>query len=205
METPTRLQRTGERSCEEDAIVQQNHQRRRHHHRLAAHPQRTGGHGGRIPPTTAPRLGTADDAVQRQQVEQPHQRLAALDHVRHALGLQWVNGPDQGGDKREPIGLRPGCRSIGYTRQRPAHHSEQGQRRQEMERQIERMIAPDVQLADRVVDGQREIDDRPPSAEHLAERPELPDALRFDDVFGVVEQKHTAEAADVHHGGDDHQ
>ncbi len=38
-----------------------------------------------------------------------------------------------------------------------------------------------------------------------AERPELPDALRVDNVFGVIEQKHTAEVADVNHGGDDHQ
>ncbi len=76
-------------------IVQQDHQRSRDHDLLAGHPQQASQHSGGVPEPSSAGGRAADEAVQREQVEQAHQRFRPLHDVSHRLRLQGMNRPEQ--------------------------------------------------------------------------------------------------------------
>ncbi len=79
--------------------------------------------------------------------------------------------------------------------QRPAHHAEQGQRREQVDQQVERMVAPWLGPAQRIVYGERYVDQRPAAGrsqrrrQQLRDWPELPDRRIFQHGRLIVEKE----------------
>ncbi len=143
------------------AVVQERDQGRCDHDGFTGHSQRATDHGADLPPIYSRRAVALNDAVQREQIEQAHQRLASLDRIGHALRLQRMDQPDQrdrpGQRRRGPAERGP----QGFRQQRSPHHSEQGQRHEDVNDHIEHVVPPWVETTQRVVRREGQIHDRP--------------------------------------------
>ena len=133
VESPPPPQCLAEGAGQKRAVVKQHHQRRRDHDFLARHAQEAGQHGGGVPEERAPPIGligamgligpigsitpigragglpprarrAANHAVERQQVEQAHQRLGPLHDVGDRFGLQRMHRPEQADRRSQPGG-----------------------------------------------------------------------------------------------------
>src|SRR5204863_4220757 len=125
-------------------------------------------------------LPRANRRVLGEQIEEPHEQLGALRDVSHGVGLERMDEPDRRRHQRERPGRGDEARRAG---ERSPDDAEQDQRREDVQREIEGMIAAHVQLAERVVDRQSEARYRPASedgprrrSERTRERPKLPAA-----------------------------
>ncbi len=101
------------------------------------------------------------EAVQRQQEEQTAERFRALRDADDRFGLERMQRPEQGRQKGERARRRAKAPAQHGAGQRPPHHAQQGERRQRVNRHIQRVIAPYVFAADRMVQCVGEIHDRP--------------------------------------------
>jgi hypothetical protein len=148
-------------SGSERTVVEQHQERRRHHDLLGCHAQQAGRDRANLPAKRPRRLDRPDEAIERQQIEQSHQRLNPLDDVGHGLGLQRMERPQQCGRQRQGRCITPKTSDKGGTRQRPADDPEHRQTSEDMNKQVGRMIAPDIGPAQRIVDRKGDIGDRP--------------------------------------------
>src|ERR1017187_8605001 len=112
-----------------------------------------------------------------------------------------------GPENREGQGQLGGDRAKALPEPRlqesPPYNTQQGQSGEDMNGQIEGVITPDVQATDRVVDGERKIDERPAldgnasptwRGQHIRDRPEMADGWVLHDRLGVVKDEWTGEA-----------
>ena len=203
-------QRLAERRGEEGAIVEQHGKGGRDHDLLARHAHRTRDDRSGVPAAPADQTVAADDAVQRQKVEESHQRFGALDDVGDALGLQRVDHPDQCRCQCEPP-CRAAVRVLeARSRQRAVDDTAEHQRREHVHGQVERVVTPDVQATQRVVDRQREVRERAAFdrtmrrwRERLPRRPEPADVRVVRDRADVVEDEWSGETVVVDREADD--
>jgi len=99
--------RASEVSGDERAVKEEEEDRGGGHHFLGAHAEQAGG-GGEAKPAAGMRgLEGAEEKVERQQIEQRHERLDALHDVGDGFGLERVERPEQGDGERE------NCRLVG--------------------------------------------------------------------------------------------
>ena len=153
------------RGGQEDPVVQGHHGHGRGHHLLGSHAQPEGGHRHRIPPFCG--LRAAQDAVQADEIEQPHQRLKSLHHVRHRRRLQGMDQPDGGHGHGQIRSRSAVASSQGIQQQCPPHEIKQHQGRHEVDRQIHQVIGLDLESVTRpgpgqtVAESQRQMPDRP--------------------------------------------
>ena len=207
---PAPAQRFAERSGEENPIVEKDRQRRGGDRLLGQHPQEAGGERGGVPAARPHRERSARDAVQSEQVEEPRERLRALDDVGHRFGLERVDLPDQrrreGQRRRRALEARAQGRQV----QRQAHQPEQRQRRQDVHDDVEGVKRRRVHGAagESAIDRQAQVQDRPVQRqEECPRRPEMPDRRVRDDLVNVVEDERVRQAVGVHRqaGEDDDQ
>ena len=148
--------------------------------------------------------------IQRQQIKQPHQRLRPLDDVRHRLGLQRVKGPEKGKSEGHECGVERGQARWGSAfaglrrtphrappQKRAPGDAEESESCQNMNQDIQRVIAPSGVPADRIVDRQRRIEHGPALHGHAHARgsqrrpgrPEVADRRIRRDRRGIVENE----------------
>jgi len=103
----------------------------------------------------------AKRAIERQQIEERHQRLGSLCDVVHGFAVERMHDPQQC-DGECQVG-RPMAERRRYARQveRSPDEPEQHEAAQEMDRDVGDVVSRDVQAADRVVDRERQVDERP--------------------------------------------
>ena len=204
VESPAPMKRLPERRREEEAVIGQHHHRRHGHDLFRAHAHRARGDRRRIPGARPRRLRAPNHAIEREQEEQPHQQLGPLHDVGDALGLQRVHDPDQRRRERHPWRRVAVPLTQAGTQQRAPYDPVQRQRRHDVDGQVEGVIAPDVQPAQRVVHGQGKVDDGPRShravgrrGQEARQRPELADARVSRNRAQVVEEEGAAQAVVV--------
>ena len=142
--------------------------------------------------------GAAHEAVESQQEEQAHQGLGALDDVGDAFGLEGVDEPDGCHGRGQPGGsLRvAGAQRLAF--QGAAHDAEEQQAGQEVDGEVEGMVAPNVQPAEGIVDRQGELHERASGMRHYLPRgPEMADLRVVEDAGLVVEDEAPGEAVEV--------
>ena len=157
-----------------------------------------------------------DDPVDRQEVEQAHHRFVALGDIGDGLGLQRVQRPQQCHRQRQ--GNRGLAEAVAEPRQQEcaADNAEQGQSGKYMDYQVCAVKGPRVQPAHGIVQGEREIHDRPGSRphgtlraheKHVPKRPQAADRRIVDDVAVVIEDEGAAKAVRIggQHRRDEHQ
>src|SRR3989442_1428231 len=116
--------------------------------------------------------------VHRQQVEQRHHRLGSLRHVVDNLGVQRMQRPDERDGKRDVdrVRLKPDTRTATSYETEPreleraTHQPEQDHGAQQMDGEVRDVVAADAHAAERVVDRERHVDDRPAGGRHFALR-----------------------------------
>src|SRR2546422_7814269 len=116
--------------------------------------------------------------VHRQQVEQRHHRLGSLRHVVDDLGVQRMQRPDERDGKRDVdrVRLKPDTRTATSYETEPreleraTHQPEQDHGAQQMDGEVRDVVAADAHAAERVVDRERHVDDRPAGGRHFALR-----------------------------------
>ncbi len=166
IEPPALPARFPKRTSDKRAIVKQDHQRGRDHHFLGRHAQKAASHRSHRPEDGPALVRAANKTIQRQQIEQSHQRLGPLDDVSHGLGLQWMHGPEHGDRQSERQRRSAKPLAQGRPQQGLPHNPEQSQSREDMNRQVQRMVASHIGSAQGVVDGQREIEQGPAADRH---------------------------------------
>ncbi len=191
--------RGGEAAADEGPVVEDDQQRRGRHGLLRGHARQAGEEGKGEPalkggrrPAALP-LRAADEAVEREEVPKPHERFRALDHIGDGFGLQGMHRP------KEPE------RACAGKRQDPAGDAEERQPRQDMDRQVEEMVAPDLQPADGIVGRKREVEQRAAVDREIAlrrmqgagQRPEVAQGGVFDDRPHVIQDEGSPEAVPV--------
>ena len=153
-------------------------------------------------------LPCSDRTVQRQQEEQRHQRFAALRDVVDDFALQRMHHPEQRHDERGAVRRIGACQA----RQRSPDDAEQQQRTGDVHGDVHGVVAGFRQAAERVVDRERQVDERPAGDRRFArrrqrirERPQMLDRLIGDDRDLIVPDEGPAEAVPEggHAGGDD--
>ena len=173
-------------------------------------PSAAAAHRCGIPPPPRRRLLGAespDRAVQREEVEQPHQPLGPLHEVSDGVRLERMQHPDRShnqcqpardawGDRRERGPAGPG--------QRPPQYAEQDETRGDVDEQVKRVVAADVLPGDGVVDREGERGDGPAGERRILRRPgRLPHRPEPADVrvrlngLDVVKDERPAEAVVV--------
>ena len=179
----------------EEVIPEHDEHGREDHRLLGAHAERARDRRAPRPP--------ADRAVQRQQQEQAAEALAALNDVGDGAGRQRVHDPDErDGERQRRRGVaEPRAQTI--RRQRPADDAEEREPGRQVDQQVQRVIAGDVEPAKRMVEGEREVEDgtarRPRSRRRVQplRRPERADARIVRDAREIVEDEGSAEAVRV--------
>jgi|GEM_PF-6287050 len=178
------------------AIIEEHHERCRHHDLLAGHAEETGREGAGQP-AAGVCFGPADKTIQGEEVAQPHERFGALREIVHHLGLQRMDGPEhRHGQGQRPRGRLETLAQDGEQEGAP-DEAKQGARREEMNREIKRVVTPHGRPAHRVVERESEVGERP--ADHPAsfrwrrqdrpERPEMTDGRIFGDRALIVEDQ----------------
>ena len=138
-------------------VVKENHEGRGDHHLLRRHAEEAG--EPREPQPEAPgsrlrSLHPADEGVERQEIAEAHQGLRPLHDVADGLGLQRMNGPEEGDRQGQRQRLRAPLREC------PACDPKEKEPGQEVNRHVHRVIAPHLVAAEGVVHGQGELQER---------------------------------------------
>ena len=197
------------RAGQKNHVIQQRQHRRSDHHLLGSHAEQADRGGGGVPSqaTFCCAEGSrrpADQAVKHQQIKQADQRFGPLDHIRDGFGLEWVDDPDQGDDRGQGSRGRGKSPAEAGQNQCPPHDSQEQQSRQNVDRHIDQMVAPDVQPAESIVQRQRKADHGPSAdqirlgrKEHPPERPEVANRSVIDDPTLVVEHEFAMQAVAI--------
>ena len=105
-----------------------------------------------------------------------------------------------------------GVRGAAHRHERSSHNPKQREPGEDMNGEVERMITPDGRPADRIVDGQGEIQQRPAvdcragcarRRQDGADRPQMPDCRIAQDGRPVVEDERAGKAV-MKRGEDNH-
>ena len=92
--------------------------------------------GGSLPPAALGRLSRPGEAVERQEIEQPHERFHPLHDVGDRLRLQGMDGPQQGDGQSEARRRVAVPRGQTAASERAAHQAEQRQAGRQVDRQL---------------------------------------------------------------------
>ena len=189
------------RRYQEDAIVEQDDQRSTDHDLLASHAEGARDGGGQKPPAWACGLGPAQRAVQRQQQEQGHQQFRTLDDVGDAFGLQRVHLPNERNGHCQPCGGPVQSALELFEAECSAQQTEEHQCTRQMQGQVDRVVAADVQPAQGIVQRKRlalhraSFDGEIGGDKHgIPNRPPVMDMGIVADGIQVVENKWPAKA-----------
>ena len=197
VEAPARPDSLGDRPECEHAVVEHDEHGRDDDRLLAGGARQTGEHCDRRP-LRRRALERANARVHREQQAHGHHRLGALGRVVDDLARERVHRPDERDGQREAE--RAGRRRLPAAQplRGPPDDAEDQQRADEMQRDVHDVVARDVEAADRVVDREREIDQRPARErrvdrrrQHRADVPQLAD-LRVLDDGGSGRRRRTA-------------
>ncbi|MHC4711564.1 MAG: hypothetical protein ACYTA3_14460 [Planctomycetota bacterium] len=132
----------------------------------------------------------------------PAARIAQYS-VSRKKSLDGVDHPQQRARPGE------GCRAVTEAvlrtvGQGPSDNPEDQQAAQDVDHDVEGVVAAHVEPADPVVDRKRRVDDRPPRhrgvrrrRKHVPQRPQMADGAVLDDGDGVVVDKRPGEAVGV--------
>ena len=118
-------------------------------------------------PGESPRLGIADEGVQREQIEHTHQRFEPLIEIRHALRVQRMNDPNDGDSQRHARRRRTETSMQPRRLQRAPRDAEQRAGRRDVDRQVRRVPTRQViavvprEQAELIVQRERDVADRP--------------------------------------------
>ena len=195
------------------AVIKQQQHRRHRRHLLRRRTQHTGRDRASLPPPRPRRVDRADEAIENQQEKQGHQRLDPLDDIGHRLDLQRVQAPQEGDDQRHRQGLRPEPFAQHRPQERAPHQPEQRQAGEEVNEQVERVVAPDPGPAHRVIDRQREVGQRPARDRFIGrgppgppERPQLADRGVLQNGRFVIKNERAGETVVIgnENRADDH-
>ena len=185
--SPPRLPETAGEEC---PVVEERHDRSGDHDLLGRHAEEAGEPGEREPaaPSSGIGAGAPDEGVEGQQIEEPHQRLRPLDDIGHRLGLQRMEGPEERGREGGQVGGR-----AGQPNQGPPEDPEEDEPGEDVDREVDDVVADDIGAADRVVGGEREVEDRPARHGGVGRRKEgrrpMPDRRVVRDGVDVVEDE----------------
>ena len=114
-----------------------------------------------------------------------------------------MDRPEERYGQGEPGGVLPVAGPEPFQEERPPDDPEEEEPRQEMDDQVEEVVACGVEAADRVVKRQAVPDQGAAGAgDYLARRPEPPDRLVLDDPGDVVEDKRSPETVEIDEGPD---
>jgi hypothetical protein len=94
--------------------------------------------------------------AQREQKKRRHHQFGALRDVINRLRDEGMNHPEQRSRECEFRGIRDTADAKG-----PRHYGKKQQRVEDVNRDVDQPVSPDVQLAERVVDRKRQADERP--------------------------------------------
>lgn len=121
----------------------------------------------------------ANHAIKRQQIEQTDHRFRSLYQVGHRLGVKRMDHPDERDRKSQPGGRLTETSLQSLCEQCAPDYTKQRQRCQYVNREVERVVAPEIGAAYSVVDRQRQTDQRARDLHRRKHRspgrPELPD------------------------------
>ena len=184
-----------ERGRPKRPVVEQDEDRRGQHDLLRHHaqPAARGRHGG--PARRAGRVHRPDEAIQGEQVAQAHQGLGPLAEVGDRAGEQRVHRPQQGHKHAERPCHRAVAPDAAGRAQRAAHHAQQQQGRADMDREVDRVVARHRRPGPGVVEGERQVQQRPAARGGAGRRQHRPEVRQVGEggVFGdrrlVVEQQ----------------
>ena len=154
---------------DERAVVEERQQRSGHDHFLGADAGQAGQDGKGEPEPAAARRDrrrAAGEAVERQQVAQAHQRLGALGQVGHRFGLHRVPRPERAHQESQDRRVGAEARREQRPPQRAPHQGEQDPSGQDVNAEVDRMIAEYLGASDRVVDRVGKVEQRP-TADHV--------------------------------------
>ena len=182
----------------ERAVEQQHQHWCGNHVLLRRHAQQTRGDREHLPAARCWSVHAAYEAIEREQIEQPHERLGALHDVGHPLGLQRMQRPQ--GRHRERDGHRglaetPAKRRLG---QRAPHQPKQRQAGERVDDDVCRVIAAHVEAAGGKVERQGQVQNRPAAnreaaakrCQDIRERPKVPQREVLDDrVLVIVDER----------------
>ncbi len=154
VQRPAAGQRRPPRRVEKNPIEERQGERRRDHDLLARHAQGAGGNGGGAPRPGALRGGRPDRGVQGEQVEHGHEQFGALQDVDHGFAVQRMQRPDGRHRPRQPGRVRAAALGQSRRLQGPPQHAEQQNRGGQVQGDIHRPVAADIETADRVVQGE---------------------------------------------------
>ncbi|OPY92343.1 MAG: hypothetical protein A4E73_01223 [Syntrophaceae bacterium PtaU1.Bin231] len=149
-----------------------------------------------MPPLRGGGLPAADREVERQEEAEPHEGLAALDDIGDRLGLQGMECPEKRagegqGRRRVPVPVFQRAGQEG-----PSQNPEEAEGRRQVDEEIQQMVAPGIEAAHGVVQGEGEVHDRPACdadaegrGQHLRKGRQTADRVVLDDVDLVVEDE----------------
>ncbi len=231
MKPPAFPQRGGEIARDERPIVEQRDERRDRHGFLCRHPEGAGDdacdepsppehdsirhrvRGFRSGRGFALRRGAlrADEGVERGEQEERDECVGAARGVADRGRGERVKQPEHGRDEGQRRGKRADAirdcrRRWSRERKRPADDAEEEQPAAEVDRDVERVIAARVESADRVVESERQVQDRPAIDRRARaarrgkgdrERPEPADGRIFLNRSQVVEDEGRLERGPV--------
>ncbi len=119
----------------------------------------------------------------------PRERLCPLDDVRHRLRQQRVEHPEERDAERDRGGGRfAEPAREGRKFQRAARDAEKRQRGQEVNRQVEQMKSADVPSAERVIEREGQVRDRPRPGQDAPDQV-LPRAEQAEEAAVVEDER----------------
>lgn len=108
-----------------------------------------------------------------------------------------MDDPDEGDDAGDPAGRGPEPIAKGARFQRAANDAEERERSQDVDREVDGVVSPRVELSGCVVEGEGKLDDGPAGSEEGLQSRDIVDTLISDDLMEVIKKKGAGETVEV--------